>query len=107
MKKIIVVLLALVIGGVGIYWLRASFAFEPRVRPVLQCETARMTYYYRPECIWCQRIATEQTIAQVEALGVDVKKINARTGAVPRFLINNEIHTGFQTTEQLKELLGC
>jgi len=106
MKKIIIALSIVILGGVGVYWLRLAF-IESEMRPVLQCEIGRMTYYYRPECIWCQRIDREGTIAQIKELGVEVREINTRTGAVPRFRINNEIYTGYRDLEQLKELLGC
>jgi hypothetical protein len=106
MKKVIVILPILVLGGLGIYWFGFS-PTEPKVRPELQCEIGKMTYYYRPECSWCQHIDREDTIDKIEELGVDVRKVNSRTGSVPRFLINNETYTGYRTFEELKELLGC
>ena len=111
MKKIYLPILGLVIlvGIISLtgYYFSAKSETEIKARPELQCQTAKMTYYYRPECSWCQRIDREGTIANIKELGVEVKETHTRTGAVPRFLINNEIYTGYRTFEQLKELLGC
>lgn len=106
MKKIIIILSILILGGLGIYWV-GFYPTEPKVRAELQCEIGKMIYYYRPECDWCQRIDREDTIRKIEELGVEVREVNVRTGLVPRFLIDNETYIGYRTFEQLKELLGC
>jgi len=111
MKKIYLLILSLaVLGGVillATYYLSAKPETETMVKPELQCQIAKMTYYYRPECSWCQRIGREDTIDKIEELGVDVREVNTRTGAVPRFLIDKETYIGYRTFEELKELLGC
>ncbi len=105
MKKIITIISIIVLGGAGVYLLTSSR--EPTVRPELKCQTAEMTYFYRPECSWCQQIKRERVIEKIKELGVEVEARYSSMGSVPRFLINDETHTGYRTLEQLKELLGC
>lgn len=100
------IFLGIVILSAGFYFFTKPEA-EPIVRPALQCQIAEMTYYYRPECPWCQRIDREETISKIKELGVNVREVNTRTGAVPRFSIDNEVYIGYRTFEELKELLGC
>jgi len=64
-------------------------------------------------CGWCGRIAEDGTILKLEELGVNVTEINVDIGpikhefrGIPTFIID-EIHSGYRTFEELKELLGC
>ncbi|MBZ1349003.1 MAG: hypothetical protein KY053_02130 [Candidatus Liptonbacteria bacterium] len=111
MKKLHLLILGIVVFGglilLTVYYLPVKTDTELEVRQELQCEIGEMTYYYRPECSWCQRIDREDTIDKIEELGVDVRKAYSRAGSVPRFLIDNETYVGYRTFEQLKELLGC
>jgi len=46
MKKIIIALLIVILGGVGVYWLRPAF-IEPEIRPAIWCDIGRMAYCAR------------------------------------------------------------
>jgi len=107
MKKVYLFILGLLVLGGVVYYIATKPGAEPKVRSELQCQIAEMTYYYRPECPWCQRIDREETISKIKELGVNVREVNTRTGAVPRFSIDNEVYIGYRTFEELKELLGC
>lgn len=79
-----------------------------------ECEFDQLVYYYLDQCQWCRKVKNEETLSKVEQLGVKVKKVNANVGpvrhqfeGVPTFVVNEEVTSGYQTFEQLKEKLGC
>ncbi len=79
-----------------------------------QCQIQEMTFYYLDQCGWCQKVKSEGTIDKLEKLGVKVNKVNAAIGpirhqfqAVPAFVINDKVYTGYKTFEELRDLLGC
>ena len=79
-----------------------------------ECKIDEMIFYYSDQCGWCQKVKEEGTIDKIKAMGVKVKEVDVRTGkiehkfnGVPTFVIDGEIYSGYQTFEQLKELLDC
>ena len=79
-----------------------------------QCQTKEITFYYLDTCGWCQKVKSEGTIDKLEKLGVKVNEVNAAIGlirhkfqAVPTFVINEKVYTGYKTFEELRDLLGC
>lgn len=79
-----------------------------------ECEFDQLVYYYLDQCQWCQKVKNEETLSKLEKLGVKIKKVNANVGpvrhrfeGVPTFVINEEVTSGYQTFERLKEKLGC
>jgi len=79
-----------------------------------QCKTDNMIFYYSDQCGWCQKVKEDGTIDKIKKLGVAVKEVNVRTGkiehelkAVPTFVIDEKIYSGYKTFEELQELLDC
>lgn len=112
MKKTYLVILIIMGLIVGVWLLVRQPNYLTNV--FSQCQVQEMTYYYLDQCGWCQKVKSEGTIDKLEKLGVKVNKVNATIGpirhqfqAVPTFVINGKVYTGYKTFEELRDLLGC
>ena len=79
-----------------------------------ECDVSEITFYYSDSCSWCQKVKNEGGLLKLAAYGVSVNNVNTARGpilhdftAVPTFVVNEEVHTGYKTFEELKELLNC
>ncbi|MFH1597450.1 MAG: hypothetical protein ABIB97_00060 [Patescibacteria group bacterium] len=110
---LIVVAVILVSGGITLAIFLTSESEETGVVQA-KCATDEMIFYYRNGCSWCGKVKTDNSIPQLEELGVTITQVETTTGSVqhqisgvPAFVVNNEVFSGYRTYAQLKELLGC
>lgn len=109
-KKLVVIILALLlILGVGGY-----FLVKPKTPKVLSATPAEkeIIFYYKDSCRWCQKVKDEGTLEKLEALGVNIKKVDVAVGpvnhdfrGVPTFVIDDKVYSGYKTFDELKALV--
>ena len=113
MKKKYIIITIFLIAAAGSIYLAYSGARKTPAAET-QCSVKQITFYYLDGCEWCNRVKSEGTIQKIEALGIQVKKINAAIGpirdkfeGVPTFVINGKVYTGYKTFNEIRELLSC
>ena len=110
----ILIFVVIVVSGIMIF--RQSWGNNSVAVLEGQCQIEEMTYYYLDTCGWCKKIKKEKTIEKLEALGVKIDQINVATNkaavkhqisGVPTFVINDQVHSGYRTFDDLWDLLKC
>jgi len=107
-KKFFIILIGILVLIGGGFLLVDKYS-----KPDTSQQSKEIFFYYLPTCSWCQKVEKDGTLEKIGQLGIRVTKINAAIGpirhkfeAVPAFVIDGKVYSGYKTFEEIKELLG-